>query len=62
MKRGLYVAVALGYAGFCAACRLLLYSPTAPNAWLHFAACGLVGVGTAYAYVWIAQVGGATGR
>lgn len=27
------------------------------SAWLHFAACGLVGVATAYAYVWIAQVG-----
>lgn len=26
------------------------------SAWLHFAACGLVGVATAYAYVWIAQV------
>ena len=31
MKRGLYVAVALGCAGFCAACRVLLYTPTAPK-------------------------------
>lgn len=29
------------------------------SAWLHFAACGLVGVATAYAYVWIAQVSAA---
>ena len=37
-------------------CRLLLWAPHAPAAWLHFAGCGLVGILTAYAFVWISQV------
>lgn len=40
---------------FAATCRWLLYSVAAPQAWLHFLGCGLVGIATAYAFVWIAQ-------
>ena len=52
---GYRVSILLSVVGFVASCRLLLYSATAPNAWLHFAGCGMVGVVTAYAFVWIAQ-------
>jgi Na+/H+-translocating membrane pyrophosphatase len=35
--------------------RWLLYTEQAPSAWFHFALCGLVGIMTAYAFVWISQ-------
>lgn len=35
--------------------RWLLYTEQAPSAWFHFALCGLVGIITAYAFVWISQ-------
>ena len=34
---GYRVAVVLSFGSFIAACRLFLYSATAPSAWLHFA-------------------------
>lgn len=55
MKGGYSVAIGLSTISFIAACRLLLYAPSAPSAWIHFAACGMVGTATAYAFVWIAQ-------
>jgi len=33
----------------------MLNVPGVPNAWLHFFGCGLVGIVSAYAFVWIAQ-------
>ena len=35
--------------------RWLLYTEQAPSAWLNFALCGLVGIITAYAFVWISK-------
>lgn len=35
--------------------RWLLYTEQAPSAWIHFALCGLVGIITAYSFVWISQ-------
>ena len=35
--------------------RWLLYTEQAPSAWFHFALCGLVGIITAYCFVWISQ-------
>lgn len=35
--------------------RWLLYTEQAPSAWLNFALCGLVGIVTAYAFVWISK-------
>jgi Na+/H+-translocating membrane pyrophosphatase len=35
--------------------RWLLYTEQAPTAWLNFALCGLVGIITAYAFVWISK-------
>ncbi|GJV74045.1 pyrophosphate-energized membrane proton pump 2 isoform X1 [Tanacetum coccineum] len=34
---------------------LMLYTKQAPSAWLNFALCGLVGIMTAYHFVWITQ-------
>ncbi|EFN56974.1 hypothetical protein CHLNCDRAFT_143568 [Chlorella variabilis] len=58
MKRGYAISAALSAVAFCGACRLLLHTPAAPSAWFHFFLCGLVGMGTAYAYVWISQASG----
>ena len=35
--------------------RWLLYTEQAPTAWFNFALCGLVGIITAYAFVWISK-------
>ena len=35
--------------------RWLLYTEQAPSAWINFALCGLVGIMTAYAFVWITK-------
>jgi H(+)-translocating pyrophosphatase len=55
MKSGYIVSIGLSVVTFVAACRCMLTAPHAPAAWVHFAACGLVGMVTAYAFVWIAQ-------
>lgn len=55
IKGGYTVAIGLSVVSFAATCRWLLYSVAAPQAWLHFLGCGLVGIATAYAFVWIAQ-------
>lgn len=49
------VSIGLSVVGFLGACRFMLATPSAPWAWVHFFGCGLVGIATAYAYVWIAQ-------
>ncbi len=49
------MSIVLSVAGFLGACRLLLHTPSAPAAWLHFAGCGMIGIVTAYIFVWIAQ-------
>jgi Na+/H+-translocating membrane pyrophosphatase len=33
----------------------MLYTEQAPSAWVHFALCGLVGIITAYIFVWITK-------
>ena len=35
--------------------RWLLYTEQAPSAWMNFALCGLVGIMTAYVFVWITK-------
>ncbi|KAH7617755.1 hypothetical protein Ndes2526B_g07622 [Nannochloris sp. 'desiccata'] len=55
MKQGYGVAIGFSVVSFIAACRCMLTAPHAPSAWVHFAGCGLIGIGTAYLYVWIAQ-------
>ena len=55
MQGGYTVSIGLSVAAFGVTCRLLLYSAAVPQAWLHFLGCGLIGILTAYAFVWIAQ-------
>ncbi|EFJ14101.1 hypothetical protein SELMODRAFT_156843 [Selaginella moellendorffii] len=55
LQRGYSVAVVLAVITFGASTRWLLYTEQAPTAWFHFALCGLVGIITAYLFVWISQ-------
>lgn len=55
LNRGYYVAVVLAMLGFGAATYWLLHSPAAPNAWWHFFLCGVLGVLTSVAFVYITQ-------
>ena len=59
LKGGYNVAILFATAGFGLACRTLLYVEAAPNAWLHFYGCGLIGTVCAYAFVFLAQVAAA---
>jgi len=55
LNRGYYIAVVLAMIGFGFCTRWLLHSPGAPNAWLYFYACGVIGVLTSVAFVFITQ-------
>jgi H(+)-translocating pyrophosphatase len=55
LNRGYYVAVVLAMAAFGGTSYWLLNSPAAPHAWLHFFACGILGVLTSVAFVYITQ-------
>jgi K(+)-stimulated pyrophosphate-energized sodium pump len=55
LNRGYYITTLLAAIGFLAGSRWLLYTPNAPNAWLYFFACGLIGLATSIAFVFITQ-------
>src|SRR5436309_2805409 len=55
LNRGYYVAAGLAFLGFGVATHWLLNAPERPHAWLHFFACGLVGIATSQAFVYITQ-------
>lgn len=55
LLRGYNITLFLAVITFGASTRWLLYTEQAPQAWLHFALCGLLGIITAYLFVWIAQ-------
>ncbi len=55
LNRGYYVAATLAIAGFFVATRWLLYNPSAPEAWWKFFICGIIGVLTSVAFVYITQ-------
>jgi len=55
LNRGYYIASFLGIIGFVGATRWLLDAPGAPDAWWHFALCGVIGILTAQAFVFITQ-------
>jgi K(+)-stimulated pyrophosphate-energized sodium pump len=52
---GYYVTSALAAIGFAFAARWLLYTPSAPSAWIYFLGCGLIGLVTALLFVYITQ-------
>src|SRR5246127_3317489 len=49
LNRGYYIAAGLALIGFGVATRWLLHAPERPLAWLHFFACGLIGIATSQA-------------
>src|SRR5262249_1716868 len=55
LNRGYYIAAVLALVGFAGASRWLLNAPERPNAWVLFFICGLVGIITAQAFVYITQ-------
>ncbi|CAM6016977.1 unnamed protein product [Sphagnum balticum] len=55
LQKGYSVTLFLAVLAFGGSTRWLLYTEQAPSAWFHFALCGLVGIITAYCFVWISQ-------
>ncbi|KAL3678115.1 hypothetical protein R1sor_021071 [Riccia sorocarpa] len=55
LQKGYSVTLFLAVIAFVGSTRWLLYTEQAPTAWFHFALCGLVGIATAYLFVWISQ-------
>jgi len=55
MNRGYYLAVVLAIIAFGFSTKWLLSVPGAPNAWIYFFCCGIIGVITSVAFVYITQ-------
>ena len=55
LNRGYYVTSALAIAGFFIATKWLLYNEANPDAWWKYFLCGIVGVLTSIAFVYITQ-------
>ncbi|XP_076898483.1 pyrophosphate-energized membrane proton pump 3-like [Bidens hawaiensis] len=55
LQKGYSVTIVLAVVTFGLSTRWMLYTEQAPSAWLNFALCGLVGIMTAYIFVWITQ-------
>ena len=55
LNRGYYLTAFLVSIGIFFACKWLLVSDAAPDAWWHFFLCALVGVATSIAFVFITQ-------
>ena len=55
LNRGYYIAAVLALGGFAVATRWLLYAPERPGAWGTFFLCGLIGIATSQAFVYITQ-------
>jgi K(+)-stimulated pyrophosphate-energized sodium pump len=55
LNRGFYATSALVAIAFFFLCRWLLATPAAPDAWLNYFYCALIGLATAFAFVYITQ-------
>src|SRR5262245_52278540 len=55
LNRGYYVAAVLAIVGFFVATKWLLANPNAPDAWWKYFLCGMIGVLTSIAFVYITQ-------
>ncbi|KAL9266365.1 Pyrophosphate-energized membrane proton pump 3-like protein, partial [Drosera capensis] len=55
LQKGYSVTIILAVITFGVSTCWLLYTEQAPSAWLNFALCGLVGIITAYIFVWISK-------
>ncbi|KAI6672111.1 hypothetical protein NL676_006996 [Syzygium grande] len=57
LQKGYSFSIVLAVIAFAAgiSTRWMLYTEQAPSAWVNFALCGLVGIMTAYIFVWITK-------
>ncbi|CAI9114587.1 OLC1v1015341C1 [Oldenlandia corymbosa var. corymbosa] len=55
LQKGYSVTIVFAVITFGLSTRWMLYTEQAPSAWLNFALCGLVGIMTAYIFVWITK-------
>jgi K(+)-stimulated pyrophosphate-energized sodium pump len=55
LNRGFYLTSALVTVAFFFLTRTMLQTPSAPDAWWHFFLCALIGILTAFAFVFITQ-------
>eukprot|EP00898_Chlorokybus_atmophyticus_P008999 jgi/Chlat1/90/Chrsp1S03083 len=55
LTQGYTVTLILAFIAFMGSTYWMLSVPDVPGAWFHFALCGVVGIITAYLFVWIAQ-------
>lgn len=55
LQKGYSITIVLAVLTFGLSTRWLLYTERAPTAWFNFALCGLVGIITAYLFVWITK-------
>ncbi|XP_042494651.1 pyrophosphate-energized membrane proton pump 2-like [Macadamia integrifolia] len=55
LQKGYSVTIFFSVLTFGPSTRWLLYTEQAPSAWFNFALCGLVGIMTAYIFVWITK-------
>lgn len=55
LKSGYKISVAMAGVGIVVLCRLLLYTEAHPTAWMNFALCGLIGLGTAFLFILVTQ-------
>jgi K(+)-stimulated pyrophosphate-energized sodium pump len=55
LNRGYYITSFLAIAGFFVATKWLLFNPTHPDAWWKYFFCGVIGVLTSIAFVFITQ-------
>ncbi len=55
LNRGYYITAALVSVAIFFACKWLLVTPDAPDAWWHYFLCAMVGVATSIAFVFITQ-------
>ena len=55
LKNGYKISVMLAGVGIVIICRLLLYTPKHPSAWLYYTACGEAGLLTAFLFILVTQ-------
>lgn len=55
LKQGYKISVAIAGVGIVILCRMLLHTPDHPSAWMNFAGCGLIGLGTAFLFILVTQ-------
>lgn len=55
LNKGYYITAILAMIGFFIGTKWLLYSPQAPDAWINFFICGVIGILTSVAFVYITQ-------